>query len=155
MSQPWQMIKELAKNKNGRKKNERVGTYRVVNTACFPSESKSSIRVVLFLSLWRPRMHLREREKHTIERISRVSVCSEETGSTKVHKEVLRKTHAEIACNYLWERIFVWAGKVVLVQVFEVEQVRARLLGSGERLDLGLFLVLPLCPDHLSLLRLI
>lgn len=50
------MIKELAKVKKKEKKKEKQNveewrTYRVVNTARFPSESKSSIRVILFLSL--------------------------------------------------------------------------------------------------------
>lgn len=40
------------------KNREKSVTYRVINTACLPSESKSSIRVILFLSLWWPRMHL-------------------------------------------------------------------------------------------------
>lgn len=44
---------------------EKSTTYRVVNTSSLPSESKSSIGIILFFSLWWPRMHLHEASKKT------------------------------------------------------------------------------------------
>lgn len=129
----------------------RVDTYSVINASGFPPEGKRSIRLVFFLRLWRPRMNLR-RKSNIKNKVQNSDFKNQLDVSAPPNCHITIKENEMFV--YLWKGLIVWAGKVVLVEVFRVKQGGASMQGGRERWHFGLLLVFPFGSDHFCFFRL-